>query len=178
MWVLGVYLQQTGTWSHAKVGGVRGQQTATQFMGCDHGRIWTGSRCREAPRSHGNSALCGSSASRRGSFPGAPFCPGERRHRGGQWCATVRFRFFPSMRFQHRQKHTAINKYHLCLPRPTASTNMSKCWLTYKTIDCLTDQTNSKYTLHSALLRGTVVQSSHESPARKTKFFYHIVAQM
>lgn len=29
--------------------------------------------------------------------------------------STVRFLFFPSMRLQHRQKHTAINKYHLCL---------------------------------------------------------------
>lgn len=56
---------------------VRGQQISTQFMGHDPGRILTGSQQDELPRSHGNSALCGSSASRRGSFPVVPFSPGD-----------------------------------------------------------------------------------------------------
>lgn len=49
---------------------------ATQFTGHDPGRIWTGSQWDEAPQTRGNSALCGSSASKRGSFPGVPFSPG------------------------------------------------------------------------------------------------------
>lgn len=57
--------------------GVRGQQIATQFTGHDPGRIWTGSQWDEVPQSRGNSALCGSSASKRVSFPGVPFSPGD-----------------------------------------------------------------------------------------------------
>lgn len=48
---------------------------ATQFMGHDPGRIWTGSQWDEVPQTRGNIALCGSSASKRGSFPGVPFSP-------------------------------------------------------------------------------------------------------
>lgn len=59
-------------WTQAK----RGQRTATQFMGHDLGRIWTGSQWDVVPLSRGNSALYESSASRRGSSHRVPFSPG------------------------------------------------------------------------------------------------------
>lgn len=71
--------KQLSNWTQPK-NRSQGRPRAVQFIGRVPGRIWTGSRWGEVLQTRRNSALCGSSASRRGSFPEVPFSPLNSTH--------------------------------------------------------------------------------------------------
>lgn len=74
-------------WSQERESKVKPQ--VRKFKGRVPGRIWTRSQWDVVPRTQQNSALCEFSASKPGSFPEAPFYPGDETGQSKEYVLTA-----------------------------------------------------------------------------------------